>query len=124
MSFFLDTLALLIIGFVLYYLCSRFGTTKLARITIGLFIVLSFIFVSLLLYYDVIPCFFPLICNNLSGSEFMFNSNITGIYKKDVPLVVVIILFALYPIWLYLGYAIAKKCYKRNLQKISTKISG
>jgi hypothetical protein len=107
MSFLLDPPALFIIGVILYYVENKCGFVKHAKIIVGSFIVLSFIFVSLLLYLDVLPCFFPWICNNLSGSEFMFSY--TGIYKKDVPLVAVIILFALYPIWLYLGYAIIPK---------------
>ena len=56
------------------------------------------------IFFDVYSL---LVCNNMSGSEFMFHSDITGIYKKDVPLLMVIVLFALYPVWIYLGYASA-----------------
>jgi hypothetical protein len=114
MSFLLDLPALFIMGFALYYLGNRCELTKLAKVIVGLFIVLPFVFVSLLLYLDVLPCFFPWICNNLTGSEFMFNSNYTGIYKKDVPLIVVILLFALYPPWYYLGYTSARRFFKHS----------
>ncbi len=85
MSFLIDPPLLFIISFVLYCEDNKLGLVKLVKITVGLIIVLSFIFVSLLLYLDALPCFFPVICNNLSGSEFMFHSNYTGIYRKDVP---------------------------------------
>ncbi|KCZ72465.1 hypothetical protein ANME2D_00892 [Candidatus Methanoperedens nitroreducens] len=114
MSFLLDPPALFITGIAFYYVGNKWGLVKLVRIAISLFIVLSFVFFSLLLYYDALPCFLPVICNNLSGSEFMFHSNITGIYKKDVPLVAVILLFSLYPLWYYLGYASARKFSKRG----------
>ncbi len=77
--------------------------------SIGMLVVFLFISVSALLYLDTIQCSFPFVCGNLSGSEFMFHSDITGIYKEDVPLVVVILLFALYPLWLYSGYIITRK---------------
>lgn len=114
MSFLLDPPALFIIGFALYCEDNKRGLAKLAKITVSLFIVLSFVLFSLLLYYDVLPCVFPVICNNLSGSEFMFHSNYTGIYKKDVPLILVILFFVLYPLWYYLGYASARKLLKRG----------
>lgn len=107
MSFLLDPPLLFIFGFLLSSVCSQ--STISVKIILGLAVVLIFISVSLLLYLDVLPCFFPFICNNLSGSEFMFHSNITGVYKKDVPLVAVVLLFALYPLWIYAGYAFAAR---------------
>ncbi len=109
MSFLIDPPLLIFSGFLLYLAGVRYELTGGKKIAIGLLIVLLFFSVSALLYLDAIPCFFPFICGSLSGSEFMFHSGITGIYKKDVPLVVVMALFALYPLWLYAGYAIAKK---------------
>jgi uncharacterized protein (DUF362 family) len=107
MSFLLDPPALFIIGILLYFIGNKLGLERLAKITIGLLVVIVFISFSILLYADVFRCVFPVICNGMSGSEFMFHSDITGIYKKDVPLLIVIVLFALYPVFIYLGYASA-----------------
>lgn len=107
MSFLLDPPALFIIGILLYFIGNKLGLERLARIMIGLLVVIVFISFSILLYEDVFRCVFPVVCNGLSGSEFMFHSDITGIYKKDVPLLIVIVLFALYPVFIYLGYASA-----------------
>ena len=114
MSFLLDPPALFVIGIVLYFAGRKLGLGRLAKITLGLLVVLSFVLFSMLLYADVFRCVFPVLCNGMSGSEFMFHSDITGIYKKDVPLLVVILLFALYPIWIYLGYASAFVLSKRR----------
>lgn len=114
MSFLLDPPALFIIGVLIYFLGNRLGLERLAKITIGLLVVVVFISFSILLYTDVFRCVFPIICNNLSSSEFMFHSDITGIYKKDVPLLIVIVLFLLYPVFIYLGYASALLISKRG----------
>nr|QNO47076.1 hypothetical protein ONOHIMFI_00002 [Methanosarcinales archaeon ANME-2c ERB4] len=114
MSFLLDPPLLFAIGIALYLAGNRLGIGRLAKITIGLLIVLTFIAFSLLLYTDVFRCVFPVVCDGMSGSEFMFHSNITGIHKSDVPLLVVILLFALYPVWIYLGYASAFLLSKRT----------
>jgi len=107
MSFLLDPPALFIIGILLYFIGNKLGLERLAKITIGLLVVIVFISFSILLYADVFRCVFPVVCNNMSASEFMFHSDITGIYKKDVPLLIVIVLFALYPVFIFLGYACA-----------------
>ncbi|HID19456.1 MAG TPA: DUF362 domain-containing protein [Methanophagales archaeon] len=120
MSFLLDPPALFVIGIVLYFAGRKLGLERLARITIALLVVLSFVLFSILLYADVFRCMLPVVCNGMSGSEFMFHSDITGIYKKDVPLVVAILLFALYPLWIYLGYASALLLSKRR--KVSKEI--
>lgn len=114
MSFLLDPPALFAIGIVLYFTGKKLRLERLAKITLGLLIVLSFILFSMLLYADVFRCVFPVLCQSMSGSEFMFHSDITGIYKKDVPLLVVILLFALYPLWIYMGYASAYFLSKRR----------
>lgn len=105
MSFILDPPSLFVIGIALYYIGNIIHLERPAKIIIALLVVLTFIVFSMLLYADVFRCVFPILCNNLSGSEFMFHSNITGIYKEDVPLIIVIFMFALYPFWIYLGYA-------------------
>lgn len=114
MSFLLDPPALFVSGILLYFAGNKLKLERLARITIGILIVLTFISFSVLLYADVFRCVFPVICSGMSGSEFMFHSNITGIYKKDVPLLLVIILFVLYPVWIYLGYAASILLTKRT----------
>jgi len=107
MSFLLDPPALFIIGILLYFVGNKLGLERLAKITIGLLVVIVFISFSILLYADVFRCVFPIVCNNMSASEFMFHSDITGIYKKDVPLLIVLVFFALYPVFIFLGYASA-----------------
>lgn len=114
MSFLLDPPMLFITGILLYFIGNWLGFERLAKMAIGFLIVSTFIAFSVLLYADVFRCVFPVVCNGQSGSEFMFHSNITGIYKKDVPLLVVIFLFALYPLWLYSGYASALLFTKRR----------
>ncbi len=114
MSFLLDPPALFGIGLLLYFAGKKIKLERLAKITISTLVVLSFILFSLLLYADIFRCVFPLVCSGTSGSEFMFHSDITGIYKKDVPLLVVAFLFALYPLWIYMGYASALMYSKRS----------
>lgn len=114
MSFLLDPPALFVLGIALYLAGKWLRMERLAKIITGILIVFAFIFFSLLLYTDTFRCVFPVLCNGMSGSEFMFHSNITGIYKKDVPLLAVLFLFALYPLWIYFGYASALMLSKRR----------
>lgn len=114
MSFLLDPPSLFVIGIVLYFLGNKIGLKRPAKIIIALLVVLTFILFSILLYADVFRCVFPVLCNNLSSSQFMFHSNITGIYKENVPLLVVIVMFILYPLWIYLGYTSAVMLMKRK----------
>ncbi len=114
MSFLIDPPLLFIAGFAIGSILDQ--SSKVVKIFLGLAIVLVFVSVSLLLYLDMLPCFFPFICNNLSGSEFMFHSDITGIFKKDVPQFAVILLFFLYPFWIYTGYASATLFSKHGLK--------
>lgn len=114
MSFLLDPPLLFILGIMLYIAGSRLKLERLAKITIGILIVSVFIVFSLLLYSDIFRCVFPLVCSGTSGSEFMFHSSITGIYKQDVPILIVAFLFALYPFYIYFGYAAALMFSKRR----------
>ncbi len=114
MSFLLDPPVLFIIGAVLYFLGNKLGLERLAKMTIGLLVVVIFIIFSIFLYLDIFRCVFPIICSSSSGSEFMFHSDITGIYKQDVPLLVVAFLFAMYPLFIYFGYATALVISKRR----------
>lgn len=112
MSFLIDPPLLFIAGLAIGSFCGH--SPKTVKIVLGLAVVLVFFSVSLLLYLDVLPCFFPFICTGLSGSEFMFHSNYTGIYKRDVPQFIVIFLFALYPLWICAGHALAARFSKCN----------
>ncbi len=114
MSFLLDPPALFVLGIAIYFAGKKLKLERLAKITVGLLIVLSFVLFSVLLYLDIFRCVFPVICKSMSGSEFMFHSDITGIYKKDVSPIVVLMLFALYPVWIFLGYASALMLSKRK----------
>ena len=114
MSFLLDPPSLFVIGIVLYFVGNKIGLERPAKIIIALIVVLSFIIFSVFLYADIFRCVFPILCNNLSSSDFMFHSNITGIHKEDVPLLVVIFMFILYPVWVYLGYTSALMLMKRK----------
>jgi len=115
MSFLIDPPLLFILGFLLYFGGKRLEWDSRSKIAVGVAITLTFIIFSTLLYTDAIRCVFPFF-SNLTASEFMFHSNITGIYKSDVPLEIVIILFLLYPFWLYAGYASAWKIDRRKLR--------
>ena len=115
MSFLLDPFLLIILGAALYIAGDKLKLRRLAKITIGLIIVLSFISFSLMLYLDIFKCSFPVVCNASSGcdncaSEFMLHTHIwpnTGIEKSSIPFPLVVVFFLLYPVWIYLGYAIA-----------------
>ena len=129
MSFLLDPPALIVIGAALYFVGKELKLERLTKITIGLLVVLIFILFSLMLYADIFRCIFPVLCNcncasgkcldcidgSMSGSMFMFHSNIWPYIKKDnVPFLFVLILFLLYPVWIYFGYAFALLSSKRR----------
>ena len=106
MSFLIDPPLLLLSGLAIYLLGKRMQWSRHAKIVIGLIIALIFIIFSALLYTDIIRCTFPFF-SHLSGSEFMFHSNITHITKSMVPKIIVLFLFLLYPVWIFAGYASA-----------------
>lgn len=107
MSFILDPPALVLLGAVVYVVSKRVRLRRVWQYVAGIVIIGAFIGVSGLLYLDVIRWHIPFVID-MKGSEWMFHSNITGIYKEDVPLVLVIVMFALYPLWYYLGYLAAQ----------------
>ena len=113
MSFLIDPPLLLLSGLAIYLLGKRMKWSRHAKIVIGLAIALIFIIFSALLYMDIIRCTFPFF-SRLSGSEFMFHSNITRITKSMVPEIVVLFLFLLYPVWIFAGYASALLIEKRR----------
>ena len=115
MSFLIDPPLLFLSGLLIYFGAKRLEWDSRSKIAIGVAITLTFIIFSTLLYADVIRCVFPLF-SGMKGSDFMFHTNITEISKSEVPLEIVIILFLLYPFWLYAGYASAWKIDRRNLR--------
>jgi uncharacterized protein (DUF362 family) len=105
MSFFLDPIGLVFLGALLYIVRKRFEWDNKTVNIISAIIIGAFILDGIALYLDLIRWYIPGIVNQL-GSVWMFHTNITGIKKSDVPLSIVILMFLIYPIWLYLGYVI------------------
>jgi len=117
MSFLIDPPLLILSGLFIYFGGRRLGWDRHAKIVVGVAVVLIFIIFSALLYADVFQCVFPFF-SGMSGSEFMLHYDRTGITKEMVPTAVVILLFILYPVWLFAGYAAALLISKRR--RIST----
>ena len=113
MSFIIDPPLLLLSGLAIYFLGQRLSWSRHAKIVVGLAIALIFIVFSFFLYADIIDCVFPYFSEQ-SGSEFMFHSNFTKIYKPMVPKIIVLFLFLLYPIWILAGYSIPSLLKKRS----------
>ena len=119
MSFVIDPPLLLLCGLAIYFLGQRLKWSRHAKIVLGLAVALVFIVFSFLLYADIIDCAFPFF-SELSGSRFMFHSDITGIEKSEVPKIIVLFLFLLYPIWILAGYSIPMLLKKRS--RVSKKV--
>ena len=113
MSFVIDPPLLLLCGLAIYFLGQRLKWSRHAKIVVGLAVVLIFIVFSFLLYADVFAQIFPFFSES-SGSRFMFHSDITGIEKSEVPKIIVLFLFLLYPIWILAGYSIPSLQKKRK----------
>lgn len=113
MSFVIDPPLLFLSGLVIYFLGQKLEWNRHAKIVVGIAILLTFIAYSALLYADIFRCVFPFF-SGMSGSDFMLHTNITGISKADVPSIIVVILFILYPFWIFFGYASALLLSKRR----------
>lgn len=113
MSFLIDPPLLILSGLFIYFGGRRLGWDRHAKIVVGVGIVLIFIIFSTLLYADVFRCVFPPFPNT-NGSAFMLHSERTGITKEMIPNFVVVLFFALYPVWLFAGYAAALLISKRR----------
>ena len=97
MSFLLDPPSLVLLGFLI----GRFVSNRSVRLIIASAVVLVFIFVSALLYLDILPWWFG---GWINGSDWMLNSGLgTDLKKEDGMGVLAIIMFAAYPLWLKLG---------------------
>ena len=114
MSFVIDPPLLLLCGLAIYFLGQRLKWSRHAKIVVGLAVVLIFIVFSFLLYADIFAQIFPFFSES-SGSRFMFHSDFTGIEKSEVPKIIVLFLFLLYPIWILAGYSIPMLLKKRSL---------
>jgi uncharacterized protein (DUF362 family) len=112
LSFLLDPPALILLGAAVFYLSKKTHMRKLWAFAAGVIIVTAFVVVSFLLYADIIRWYIPFVID-MKGSEWMFHSNITGVYKEDVHVFWVIVMFVLYPFWHCLGYRAAKYISKR-----------
>ncbi len=112
MSFLIDPPLLFLSGLFIYFGGRRLSWGRHAKIVVGLGIALVFIIFSSLLYADMIRCVFPFF-SGMKGSEFMLHTNLTGITKADVPLEAVVVLFLLYPLWIFAGYAFTLTASKR-----------
>lgn len=113
MSFLIDPPLLILSGLFIYFGGRRLGWNRHAKIVVGVGIILIFIIFSALLYADVFRCVFPPFPNT-SGSAFMLHSERTGITKEMIPTFIVVLFFALYPVWLFAGYAAALLISKRR----------
>jgi len=113
MSFAIDPPLLFLSGLAIYLLGQKLDWNRHAKIVVGLAVVLTFIAFSALLYADIFRCTFPFF-SGMSGSDFMLHTNITGISKADVPSIIVVILFILYPFWTFFGYSSALLLSKRR----------
>jgi uncharacterized protein (DUF362 family) len=104
LSFFLDPLALFILGMLLYHVSRRRRWSLQSTVIRGAVVSLLLFFgISSMLYMDLIPWPLPY----REGSVWMFHTLITGIEKTDVPVPLVIFMFLLYPVWHTLGYIFA-----------------
>lgn len=113
LSFLLDPPGLYLLGAAVYILSRKVRLKRLWTIVVGTAVVCVFVTVSGLLYLDVIRWCIPYIID-MKGSEWMFHSNVTGIYKGDVPVLFVIFMFVLYPFWYYCGYISAQYLSRRR----------
>ncbi|HPE63377.1 MAG TPA: hypothetical protein PLQ49_04630, partial [Methanothrix sp.] len=114
MSFLIDPPLLILSGILIYFVGPKLGWNRHAKIVVGVAIVLIFIIFSSLLYADIIRFVFPFFSEK-TGSAFMLHSNTTHITTDMVPTGVVILLFLLYPVWLFAGYAAMLLISKRRL---------
>jgi len=102
MSFFLDPLVLLLLGWGVFFIERKWRMDGKTVVFIAYLISAIFIGASTLLYLDVIAWPIP----HTPGALFMFHTRITGILKEDIHLGWAIFMFALYPFWLGLGYLV------------------
>lgn len=112
MSFFLDPPALFLLGILLLLTKVKLKLTAQQTRLIGFIITNLFVLVSVSLFLDMIDWpvnFFDWsspILQPLSGKEWMLHTDVTNI--TDIPAFLAVFLFVLYPLWIFLGYGIAR----------------
>ncbi|WP_319508689.1 DUF362 domain-containing protein [uncultured Methanolobus sp.] len=93
--------------------------SALTKIAVGLAVIVTFVGGSTLLYLDTIQCGFPFWAD-MSGSEFMFHTDTTGIEPDSVHVFWAVLMFLLYPLWITIEYSIPIQYYKwRSRPKIA-----
>ena len=116
MSFLLDPYLSVILGTLFFYISSFFRwSRKVTIIATGTAAMLA-TFYSVVLYLDwlasdvlILDTLYPLIrVIPQKGSEIMFHTNITGVDKTTYPVVLAALFYALYPLWVFLGFHTAK----------------
>lgn len=118
LTFYLDAPTLFILGIVLFVLASWIRANIWPgwnnRVTFATAAVLAAVYElwSISLYFDedgttfaygLLKRMLPAI-SDPSGSFFVFHTNVTGVMKADVPWPLLAFLYALFPVWLFLGY--------------------
>jgi hypothetical protein len=116
MSFLLDPFLSVILGMIVFALSNFFQwKSRITFIVGGIAAVLATLY-SVILYLDWLPSD-VIILDNLrwlvrvipqKGSAIMLHANVTGIDKATFPVPLVVLFYALYPLWVYLGFNISK----------------
>lgn len=97
MSFLLDPPALVLVGIAL----GRSAQSRRRRHRLAAGVVAGFLVVSGLLYVDVLPWWLG---EWMQGSDWMLNSGLdTDLQRQPGTDVLAVVLFAAYPLWMWLG---------------------
>lgn len=120
MSFYLDAFLFFAVGILLYLLTSWIKRVYLPNwnprntLILGAIVTIIFGGMSVLLYLDdngtsPIFTFLKLILQiqDPNGAYTMLHTNATGVTKADMPWPLVVLLYVLYPVWVYLGFGTA-----------------
>jgi hypothetical protein len=134
MSFLLDPIALLVIGYLaakINYIALMFdqhihtrGHLRRNLLIVGVVVVLLFLLYSSLLYLDVIPFPWPL-ARWFDGTDWMLNSGLPlGLTRSSVTNAGAVLVFASYPFCFYLGtkFGLTSKIERRRKTRERNKI--
>ncbi len=108
MSFFVDPVALLLIGVILQILSSNYNFAKSVTYTLAAATLTSFIFGGIALYLDWYRWVIPGIAD-LKGSYIILDQGFTGFTKETFPVWLAMMFLTLYPFWFALGFETSKK---------------
>ena len=117
MSFLLDPFLVFMVGILVSYFTFYFNfTTRITLIISSIVVTLTTVY-SILLYLDWVhtdflvldtfAIFLPI--EQQFGPRIMFHSNVTFVTKDSFPESIVIIFYALYFVWFYLGFKTARQ---------------